>query len=359
MIVSLFFSFLLQAQADTCQPGLAAFERTVYAKVRRDCAGCHSGVRPDAPAFASGDVKQSYEHLLNYMNFSQPQESLLVVRAGNGHCGEENCEIESGIEMAELAKSWWETGENSCQRNGRLFTAEINVPENLPAPAQGFSTLTFDLLAVDEKFRGVSFAIDVQEYLPKSAATKGALRFKSPRFVSEKQVSLRVKNIKILIDGAYDAVYNAYTTIDKSVSLRKVNTGYASPVLSGVHQVIMKNVLPRSKLSVSFVELESSQVTAACMNERGFKSKVSPVLNDLKCSECHNNSGKSFGESVLNLNSPESERCEVFSELVNSKNFMSSPAVSIPTRSYGQHPILSENDRLKYVGALKDWLDIK
>src|SRR5436190_717527 len=87
--------------AAACEVGFQAFLPTVYAKVRRDCALCHDGskVGMGAPPFATDDPNSSYQQLLNYMNFTNINESLLVIRAGNNHCGESNCNPASGADM--------------------------------------------------------------------------------------------------------------------------------------------------------------------------------------------------------------------------------------------------------------------
>lgn len=347
----------LSSPALACDDGFEAFLTTVYKQVRQDCARCHDGTRPTAPPFAVSDAMASYNMLLNYMNFSKPEASLLVVRAGNGHCGTSACEEESGIEMAENAKTWWAQGENRCFRNGKYFTEEITLPANLPSPANGFMTLTFDLGQANPELKGTFVQLDVQDFQPASDSTPGAYRVKSPRFVGGRD-AVRFKDIKVLLNGKYDPIYNAFTIEDKKTSFVATNlkaAAVATPILSGHSMIILKDTLTNPTMSISFVEVAPDQNTK-CGAQDEFEKNVLPMMRTLNCATCHNQQGTVAGTQLLNMSRPINELCNISQELTNSSYPMSSAMISVPTRGLFGHPKISEKDNTAYVQVVKSWI---
>lgn len=354
-------AFLCGNIGDACDTGFRAFEQTVFAKVRKDCAKCHDGQRPNAPAFAIGDMAKSYELVANYMNFTKTDESLLVIRAGNGHCGTDKCEEESGREMAELAERWWSEGEKTCERNGKFFTAEQDIPADLPGPKDGFRTLRFPLRTINPRFQDVYLQIDAQEYLPASKETRGAYRFKSPRLVGGKN-PLHVQDLKILLNGKHDLIYNAYTTIDQTYSFSQIEDNdpklrSVTGVLSGQGLIIMKDSLPNPKLSVSFVAIEEKAQGDACKNPEKFAQNVTPLFARMQCATCHNGKNASIGERVFNVNLDNAALCTLATQLVDPRYPMVSPLLTLPARGFMGHPKLEDGNRIDYVGTVKAWLD--
>lgn len=340
-----------------CDDGFEAFLTTVYKQVRQDCAKCHDGTRPSAPPFAVSDAFASYNMLLNYMNFSKPEASLLVVRAGNGHCGNSSCEEDSGLEMAENAKAWWSQGENRCFRNGKFFTEEIALPANLPSPANGFVTLSFDLGKSNPDLKGVFIQLDIQDFQHAGESTPGAYRVKSPRFVGG-QDAIRFKDIKVLLNGKYDPIYNAFTIENKSSSFVSADTrlaASATPVLSGHSMIILKDTLSNPTMSVSFVEITSDK-RKNCGAQSEFENQVLPLMKNLNCATCHNEQGTVAATHLFNLSRPTNELCNISQDLTNPQYPMSSAIISFPTRGLFGHPKISEKDNTIYTQAVKNWL---
>ena len=361
-VAAALFGQVQPAMAQTCDSGLEAFQRTVYAKVRRDCAQCHDGRRPDAPPFAVNDPLRSYETLVSYMNFSHLEESLLVIRAGNGHCGLENCEEDSGVEMQSLASQWWNEGERACERNGRHFTAELPIPANLPMPDAGFATMTFDLGTVAESLRGVSVQIDIQNFLDPSASTKGAYRVRAPRIIGRAGKSVQLRDLKVLLNGKYDQIYNQFTTIEKTATTFPVGLSGvpgASPMLSASVMILLKDGLPNPKLSLSFMELQATSEAAACPNEPFFNAQLKPAFQRYNCASCHNSNGDKVGLRAFNAGAEADPFCRMSGQLVDPKLIMTSPLVKLPVQGQLGHPRMSDAQASEYLNILRRWMGVK
>lgn len=356
--VALSFTLLsLQSLGEDCVSGFDSFKTTVYPKIRRDCALCHDGSRSVAPPFATTDVSNSYSQLVSYMNFSSLEESLLVVRAGNGHCNRVNCQAESGREMNALAAQWWEGGEKTCERNGRYFTEAMALPEDLPGESAGFKTLSFDLAGAKPELKGITLQIDVQNYMDKSSISKGAYRFRSPRLIGGKE-AIYIKDLKILLNGKYDVVYNAYSTINRNFAFFEIpNSISATAVLSAEMIIMLKDSLPLPKISVSFVEISKVKEVLSCENSDLFKTTVLPVLNEAKCATCHNSKGETLGQKLFDCTAEPTTLCNRASSLVDPFYTQVSPMIVIPSKGLYEHPQLTEEQRYQYVRAIKTWLN--
>jgi len=291
------------------------------------------------------------------MNFSKIEESLLVIRAGNGHCKEESCEFESGLDMAEKARTWWESGEKICLRNGKYFTAEIPLPKELPKSENEFTSLTFNLKDLEKDLDGVRFQIEVQDFIPTSPDTKGAYRVRFPRFINGSG-ALLVKDIKVLLNGKYDQVANAFTDISKSVPFVPIDVAgveTATPLLSAQAIIILKDGLANPKLSISFVEIQKVE-QADCFGRNRFKKYMLPIFNRVRCDTCHNSEGQAIGTRMLNIDDSESDLCKSTSALVNAQYPMTSPLVSFPVKGTSNHKQLSESEQQELIDAVRFWL---
>lgn len=358
VVIGSLFGITQGAWAATCDSGFESFKRTVYEKVRMDCVKCHNGQRPNAPAFAADDPEVSYEHLLNYMNFSKPEESLLVIRSGNSHCGLKSCDAASGEEMLKLTEQWWSDGEKACERNGRFFTAEQELPA-LPNSTEGFKTLTFDLGAMKAELKGVSIQIDAQNYLEDTTSARGAYRFKSPRLVGGKN-PIKIKDVKVLLNGKFDPIFNAFSGIDRTMiffPVAKAKEKTATPAMSGHTLVLLKDGLPKPKITISFVIVEEGSDDRRCPDEETFTKKLMPTYKTMKCATCHTADGKSMGEKVFDMTKKSEELCAISDRLVDSKYPGLSPLITWPVRGLAGHPQLNEAERYEYSKAVKDWID--
>ncbi len=343
------------ALADDCEMGLQAYKETVFPKIRKDCAECHGGAKENAPPFAVSDSLDSYNQVLNYMNFSDIGNSLFAVRAGNGHCKKSNCNDESGDQVYELAQSWWEKGEKSCGRSGKLFANPVLIPANLPSDQ--FVTMSFDLSTINSAFAGIYFQIDIQNAYPQVGQGKAAYRVRSPRFING-QGSISVKNLKVMLNGRFDPIYNAYVELDQPFQFIPValgNVQSATPVLSSSTMTLLKDELANPKLYVSFVDLKMT-AAMSCENSQVFTQKISPMLTSLNCNSCHNAQATKVGAKVLNLNMAPAQLCVATRNLVEPKALMNSALISVPTRGAFGHPQLNTNLHKNYVSAIKEWM---
>lgn len=65
--------------------GKAVFVAEVYPKLRQNCAGCHAG--GIQAALASDNVDTAYAESRRFINFSSSDQSALLIRSTNNHCG--------------------------------------------------------------------------------------------------------------------------------------------------------------------------------------------------------------------------------------------------------------------------------
>lgn len=345
------------AHAQACDDGFNAFKETVYKKVRVSCSECHDGSRPGAPPFATTDAVSSYNQLLNYMNFSTVEESLLVFRAGNGHCAKANCNADSGKEMVQMGKAWWNNGEKACERNGRYFSAPVAIPANFPGPDEGFTTVSFDLGTIKSELSGINFEIEGQTFMEKGPGTRGLYLFRNPRLMGGDR-AVYLKDVKILLNGRYDIVNNEYTNVERSVPFVKLSGGVTyTPTLSPGSLLVLKDELASPTLTVSFVEVAADTAAPVCANSEIFNSTVIPLFKEMKCATCHNGrSSASLGERVFSSNMNSDQLCQVSTSLASGPSLMVSPLVLVPSQGAFNHPVLTEEQRYKYVAALREWL---
>lgn len=356
LLISFFTS---AAMATTCDSGYKAYAETLYPKIMQKdrCVECHNGSNPKAPPFAVGEAENSYELVLRYMNFAKIDESLLTYRAGNGHCAKANCDFEVGIEFSEVAKSWWDKGESTCNRNGKHFSAEVAVPKVLPPAKAGFKTIYFDLSPISTEFKDMKLALEIQEYVKPSENVRGAYRFKSPRIVNGDGI-IYVKDMKVLLNGMYDSVYNAYTIVDKTTTFAPVELGLirsATPAISSSPLIIVKDGLTNPKLQVSFMEISKGN-KMTCNNDLMFTNVVMPAFNSLNCTECHNSSLDEYGSQVFDLTKNVDQVCLTATALTEKSFPAASALLALPTKGLFGHPQLGGQERTDYTKVIKDWL---
>lgn len=357
--LALVVSTILFQNAFACDEGFESFKATVYPKIRQDCIKCHNGQKPDAPAFAGSDPFKSYDQLSSYMNFTKIEESQLVIRAGNGHCGLETCEENSGAEMLELAKKWVDGGEIKCDRNGKFFTPEQSLPSALPTAAEGFKTLKFPLDSISAELKGMTFYIDIQNYLNSTESAKGAFRLRAPRIVGGKN-SIFIKDVKVLINGRFDPIYNEYSGINRVIPFFPVKmegATSATPILSGQTMIVLKDDIQNPKISISFVAIETKTDVPTCESVDRFKSLVMPLIGTYNCQSCHQANGDSLGKQIFNAKLSADKLCQVSSALLDPSYVMISPLVTVPLKGLVKHPQLTEAQSYEYVNAVRNWLN--
>ncbi len=335
-------SHVLQASLDQtapCTSGITAFQNTVYAKITRDCKLCHDGSNAAAPAYDSGDLTQTYFSVSNYVDFQNPETSTFVVRAGNGHCGLDNCDTASGADMLTQVKAWWDQGQKTCQVNGKYFTAELPVPADLPEKT-AWTLLQWDLSTVSLNLTGFTFGIDAQYLLKPSATNAGAYRFRKPRLLTGNR-PVHVNNIKILINRGFNPIDNIYTIVDRIVSPQHGPAGEAAPYPTlSADTLITIPQTASDKLSIAFdvIQLASSVPCKALDN---FTDNIFPYFRQGTCFSCHGGeggAGTSPANVTYNMDLPNDQLCQGVRERVDFSDAIQSPFLSFGARGKFDHP---------------------
>lgn len=354
-IMLLLPSFESKANPAACGQGEAAFQDTVFRKLRRDCRSCHKA-GGEVPAFADAVAADSYRYLLPLVDFGDIPRSLLVERAGNGHCKIAKCDAESGREMAELVQDWWTRGQQDCNQGSALRSGEMELPGN-ESVAGEFIPLSVDLGATIPEFAGVRFKIEVERFTDSNEVNRGSYRFRKPRFIGG-QRAIHVKDLQLFLNGRQLPYGTGFSDIDVVVS--PVNADARSsnyPTLSAQTVLLLDDGKAPDKLQVGFGELRFVR-SQECENLESFTNLVAPKLIANQCTTCHGGSGSGAdprAQSVFNLEGPSVAQCKAVAERVHSQGLRHSPLLAVPTRGLFGHPELPESERISYFQALKDW----
>jgi hypothetical protein len=214
---------------------------------------------------------------------------------------------------------------------------------------------------VKPELAGVSFQVQVQNFVdPSGTLTKGAYRLRSPRIVTTQTTpSIYVKDIKILLNGVFDSVNNAYSAVDRTVPFIKAGDGrYQTPVLSGDMMVVLKNGLDAPKFTVSFVDIGVRADAPVCINEAGF-SNVKTLLTNagLRCAECHNRDATSAGARTLDCGASTTQMCQMASALIDPYSTLDSPLLLVPARGIFEHPQMTDDQRSNFFNVIRAWVN--
>ena len=356
LFVALLFSVSVLGETSiNCQQGISAFGSSVHTKLVKDCMKCHGGTEPEAPPFAVPDVQQSYFRLLNYTNFQKPELSTVVIRAGNGHCKIQNCDSKSGTEMLAMVRSWWELGQKDCPLDGHYFTTELPVPE-LPSPANGFKKLEWDLTPFGVQYAGYRFQLEAQLWAKASATNPGAYRFRLPRISSGKK-SLRIKDIRILINRMNDPLANAFSSIDQVTSPQTspaiVSTPLVYPMLSA-ETVITNQITPDDKISISFDVFERAP-SLECKAFDFFAQNIVPYFTHGMCQKCHGDA-EGIGSPSYSSQLAPTDLCRTVRERLLFSAPMQSPFLKTVAQGKFGHPEVL-HDPESFIGDLMNWVD--
>ena len=343
--------------AADCPEGLAAFTSTVHTKIRKDCKRCHDSGGP-GPAFAVADASDSYFRVLNYSEFADPSTSTLGVRAGNGHCGLSNCNADSGTELVALMRQWWDSGEKSCSRFGKVFTVEQEIPA-LPAVG-AFQELRFDLSTLGSDYEDLVFSIEAQQFTSPTETEAGAYRFRKPRIMGPGP-ALHVEGVRVLINRKWDIVANEYLPIRQIGSVTPppaVDMDPIYPLLSTEHMIVIQDQKAGDRISISF-EGFGTAAARGCKNPEGFKASVLPYLQNAKCTTCHGAADATLGKMASrSLNLEIGDVCQTSLERVRWDRPNFSALFELPVRGKHGHPVVIPNaDR--YWADLNSWIRLE
>lgn len=347
-----FTSAILKGEStfELCEKGLDSFKKSVHPLVRAKCIACHdenpTGPKK-APAHSVEDPAISFQRIIRYVNFNNIRESKFYLKGGNQHCA--GYGVDCGVTFDHIEKAltdWWEGGQKDCPKDGKYFTTPIMIPTTLPARNQGFTPLRWDLGQVDPSFKGVIFELEAQKFANAGESAKGAYRFRKPRIATSEQ-AIEIKDVKILINGNYEATSNAFTTINNTVSPQPIPTRQNAllphPVLSASNLIAIEERPGIDTLTIAFGELKFAG-PKACKNVELFKKNVMPVLTVRKCTECHGGGLeqkpgiKPDAVERLKFGATETEICQQALQRVDWSIYANSPFIKYPLKRANGHP---------------------
>jgi hypothetical protein len=340
---------------DTCDQGLTAFQNSVHALVRERCVACHE--RGPGPAFAVPDVAQSYAHILRYVNFDDIPNSYFVTKGGNMHCQlyGVNCQTNQA-DVEAVLRGWWDAGEDSCPRKGRFFSEAVALPTELPSRQQGFVPMRWSLQTIDQSLlRGAVFEVEVQKFADAGQDAPGAYRFRKPRLASPDK-HLRVENVKLLVNGKFDVLANAYTAIASSVTAKAIPSAGAlgQPVLSAKPMIVPEDIAGADKIVVSFEVLQQESAARTCRAQTSFTQNVLPVVTARNCRGCHGDAAQVAGQRFF-MSADNGALCNEFLQRVDFNVLMNSPLIDYPLRGANDHArIIPRLDEV--TPAWTDWI---
>ena len=335
-----------------CPGGFAAFQNTIFPLMRDHCATCHApNANPaaDGPFFAVENPASSYASVLRYQDFDQIATSYFVTKGGTMTPDTTRADLQQAVE------AWWTGGENACPRKGRIFSESLPLPATLPGRDQGFVKMRWALSsAATPALQGVVFEMEAQNFQNSSDSFKGAYRFRKPRLLTPDH-ALQVKDVKVLVNGAFRPFEDAYRAIGQTVAARTFTpdpaTASGAPVLAPDALLVGHAHQGSDEIMVSFETLGLASATPACAALTAFTSQVVPALAARNCHACHGGGpADSFGlepaRSVFNMSQAPAPLCAEFLQRLRFDNLYVSPLVSYPFTGKFGHPVAltSEED---------------
>jgi mono/diheme cytochrome c family protein len=328
-----------------CGEGLNAFSNSVHKMVRSRCTTCHENNSGPAtgPSFAIENVNLSYERIRRYVNFANIPSSYFVRKGGNQHCVAHgvNCEITHDDVLREL-NAWWESGEKICPQNGKFFTGRVAIPAQLPNRDQGYTMMRWDLGSASPDFAGSVLEIEVQRFADRVDASPGGYRFRKPRLVA-RDYSLKIKDLKILINGKYDVLANAYVGIKQSV-----NAGPTGAVLSARPMIVIQDQAQGDEALISFEVLRKA-APVQCNATKLFSESVGKLVEVRNCRECHMAAGTA-GNRMFPMDSDTNQLCADFLQRTDFNRPLSSASIEYAYKGVNGH--------LKVIPSLREVVPI-
>jgi hypothetical protein len=256
------------AEPPDVKKGIEAFSRTVYAFAQKQhCVYCHG--KAQDPLYAQPDVTAAYWLARNYTDFSDPESSTFVYRSRNGHCGA-ICQTD-GTGMAAAIRHWWDEGEKEVEGGipKKVVTARLKLPTPL-AEGDDFNLLEWKLDA--EGLSGARFRLEIQRF------DDASYRVREPRLLPGSS-AVRVRGIRVLVNGHYAPEDSAYLSIAQTVSPK------SPPVLSSAEMLVTNEDPGKDELSISFGEIHAGD-PLKCRAPDLFQKTIRPIL-ERKCARCH------------------------------------------------------------------------
>ena len=338
-----------------CPNGENAFRRTVHRELRRNCRSCHKA-GAEIPPFATASAGNAYRYFLNYTDFAAVEKSVLVERAGNGHCKLPKCDESAGRAMAEAVREWWEQGQQDCHQAGAVRTAALPLPQEPPADRNHFHELRFDLGEAVPELAGTQFSIEVQRFTEPSVAAKGSYRFRRPRFRGGDK-AIFVRGVQVLLNGRQLPYGDDFRDIAALVS--PVNAAAADsvyPVLSAQTMNLLADDTETDRVQIAFTDLRTT-AAGDCAQEDIFTRTVVPQLERNNCMTCHGAEADPAAVAAFDLRGDPATQCWACKQRLLVQGLRHSPLLAIPTRGQFNHPELSAEQRIAYFQALQAWAE--
>lgn len=190
-----------------------AFKEHVYPITRARCVSCHYSNAIE-PVHAAADYEIAHDALIQQykVNFSNLPSSRIVAKLRDeGHNCWSNCQQNAQEMLAGVEK--WYAAIQASNGGGSADPVLVGLATGssrtlkLELGQENLVSLTFDLSGI-LKQPGISFVVNVEEY------DEYSIKFSSPRIEAPAGVRLKVKNIKLHLNGIYIPKYAAFSYID-------------------------------------------------------------------------------------------------------------------------------------------------
>jgi hypothetical protein len=226
----------------------SAFKEHVYPITRARCITCHHTIEP---VHASDDYEIAHDALIQQykVNFTNLPSSRIVAKLRDeshncwSNCQENAQEMLSGLEKwhaAILSSNPVDETPDDQELVGLTTSMSRTMKEEFGQ--QTDISLIFDLSGI-LKQSGISFVVDVAEY------DSYSYKFSNPRILAPSGVKVKVKSIKLHLNGVFSPQYATFTYVDTVSSADNPLSPYTMVVLKNLNNL-------QDKVSFSFEILE-------------------------------------------------------------------------------------------------------
>jgi len=332
--------------------GAAAYQNTVYALVRNNCASCHSGsLRP----FASPDLQSAFTEAQLYVNLGDIPSSDFMRKIKDAHCGAYCSDAGGGpAAMAKALDAWKAAGGGGGCAGGVDATANnVNTPDQaLPSPLPSYvannangGTWARLRWPMDSISPGAVLEIQVQQF------NVDGYRFKEPRLAAPSG-PLYIKNIKVRLNGIYNPVNANYTTVESFVNPNGAVPALPNPMpyptLSSDFLIMgMDKGAAQDKVSLS-IEVLKTAPAVACKFLPKFQSDVLPIMAKYNCYSCHSggaaaSAGTNPARQLFAMTGTDDQLCAKALQRTNKSSSINSMFIRGPLNGDNNHPMTNAN----------------
>ena len=232
-----------------CQPGLEAYQKTLYPLQRKYCISCH-GDGGIAVGHSVSDPEKAYTVTRSLINFSDIESSTLIFKFKQKHWqnyGGPQIPV-APEEVSSLIQSWWDLGENVCPKLQDFVSDEIVIPNNLPDRASGkFASVGWDFRREKSPLDGCRFVVDIQRFTKSQPSILGSYRIKNPR-ISCWTKSVVIKGLWFPINGQIQGFENTYADSEWKIDANSDPTQFT--LLSSEYGILLERKADTNSLSV-------------------------------------------------------------------------------------------------------------